>query len=569
MMALFRGPLPFYKLVYVSALISTVCSLLETSGLSLDLKMKAQDFEYILTWDAGNNTGTPTCFNVMYTAKSLNCLAWQAASETQSKTAETSQVQHISSSKSRSQQNEAPDYSVPESREQAICPTGAWSKTGKSRPNMKIVTECSNITRSFCNLTKEFTHFCKTYIILVELVTESEVHHSGLQFLPYQDTCLATPQFNISACPNCANVTVKLSPSLLKVYYELGYTVTVETSDLKEKCVDNITRQESFHTIIGDLSPNTNYCIAVDVKSSVNEQCTPSVPKCIIIGSKNKSGHIIFSILSGVFLSLIAGLAVCVLYKGGFICLRWEWPKVLNFTPHLTYSVFESDLEEALDAQVTQEIKKHIWGYDDDDGSESDHENDDLYTGRVFLGKISKSCSQEDIVEPLSVDCSSTTSTIAEPLGAQTENLPLLGCSCTTSEMTEPLDAEAENLQNDISKEESTRSQVFYLSEVNSINEPESEHSSCLNVNLNTVVLGISGKSWDVSAILNPYQGDATDLKESCASDAFKSKHFTDVLVMQSSDIHKLSSAWQSSNGSAESDSSDSETDCVSEYMRR
>ncbi|XP_061483773.1 interferon alpha/beta receptor 2-like isoform X2 [Rhineura floridana] len=391
MMALFRGPLPFYKL--------------ETIGLPLNLKMKSQDLEYILTWEAGNNTGTPTCFNVMYMATSSPCPAWHTARETQSKSAERSQVQHISSSKSRFQRNKAPDHLVPESEEVAMCPTAAWSKIDKDRSNMKIVTECSNITRSFCNLTKEFTELCKTYIIVVELVTKSEVYSSNYPFLPHQDTCLATPQFNISACPNCANVTVKLSPSLLKVYYELGYTVTVETSDLKEKRVDNKTRQESFHTIIGDLSPNTNYCIAVDVKSSVNEQCTPSVPKCIIIGSKNKSGHIIFPALGGIFLSLAVGLALFGLYNTGFICVRWKkWPKVLNVTSQSAYLVFESDPEEVCTVQATQESNKKVWRYNYDD-SESDVD-DDLYTGHVFLSKISKSCSQEDIVEPLSKGCS-------------------------------------------------------------------------------------------------------------------------------------------------------------------
>ncbi|XP_060129578.1 interferon alpha/beta receptor 2-like [Zootoca vivipara] len=506
MMTFFMGQLHFYKLVYVSALISALCSLLETS-VQLKLKMEPRDFEYILTWEAGNNTGTPTHYNVMYRAISYPIL------------------------------------------------------------NMKIVTECSNITRSFCNLTKEFTDPRESYKIVVDQVTESGVHSSAIQFSPYPDTCLTSPQFEISACPRCANVTVKLSSSLLQVYQELDYTVTVIRDNVKEKRVVNTTRQESFHTVIGDLSFNKNYCIAVDVKTSLNHQCTPSVPKCIMLSSSNISGHIIFPALFGILMPLVVVLALFVLYKTGVICLRWrKWPSVLSITPKLDYSLFKTEPEEVHTVQVTQGSKKKVCGYNfDEEDSESIAGNDDLYAARVFLGQTSK-----DNAEPPSFDCSSATSKIADPQDDETENLLLIGCSSATSEMPEPVDAEADNLQNDISKEECPTFQLFHPSpEVDSTNEPDLECSSCSNINLDTVVLGISGENRDISATLSPFEEDAADSKELCVSDAFKPKHFPDALEMQNSDIHNLSCSWQNSNGSGESESSDSETDCVGEYMSR
>ncbi|CAI5772630.1 interferon alpha/beta receptor 2-like [Podarcis lilfordi] len=562
MMAFFTGPLHFYKFVYIGALISALCNLIETSA-ELKLKMKAEDFEYILTWEAGNNTGTATCYNVMYKERSSVC-PWL------SKSAGRNQVHDSSFSKSKSQQNEAPV-----SGELAICPAGAWSKSGKDRyprPNMKIVAECSNITRSFCNLTKEFTDPCKAYIIVVDQVTESGVHYSAIQFSPYADTCLTPPQFEISACPSCANVTVKLSASLLHVYQELDYTVTVIRDNVKEKRVINTTRQESFHTVIGDLSFNTNYCIAVDVRTSLNNQCAPSVPKCLILSSNKISGHIILPALFGILMSLAVILILFVLYKTGDICLRRrKWPSVLSITPKLDYSLFKSEPEEVHTVQVTQQSKKKVCGYNsDEEDSESVAGNDDLYTAHGFLGQTSKSCSQEDNAEPPSLDCSSTLSTIADPQDEETENLLLIGCSSAPSEMPKPVDAEAENLQNDISKEESPTIQIFHPSpEVDSANEPDLECSSCSNVNLNTVVLGISGKNMDILATLSPFEEDAADSKELCVSDAFELKHFTEALEMQNSDIPNLSCSWQNSNGSGESESSDSETDCIGEYMSR
>ncbi|XP_034971808.2 interferon alpha/beta receptor 2 [Zootoca vivipara] len=555
MMAFFMGPLHFYKFVYIGALISALCNLIETSA-ELKLKMKAQDFEHILTWEAGNNTGTATCYNVMYKAGRSIC-PWLSKS---------AEVHDSSFSKSKSQQNEAPV-----SGELAICPAGAWSRTGNNRYprlNMKIVTECSNITRSFCNLTKEFTDPCKLYIIVVDKVTESGVDSSAIHFTPYLDTCLTLPQFEISACPRCANVTVKLSSSLLQVYQELDYTVTVIRDNVKEKRVVNTARQESFHTVIGDLSFNKNYCIAVDVKTSLNHQCTPSVPKCIMLSSSNISGHIIFPALFGILMSLVVVLALFVLYKTGFICLRWrKWPSVLSIKPKLDYSLFKSEPEEVHTVQVTQESKKKVCGYnsDEEDSESIAAGNDDLYAARVFLGQTSK-----DNAEPPSLDCSSATSKIADPQDDETENLLLIGCSSATSEMPEPVDAEADNLQNDISKEECPTFQLFHPSpEVDSTNEPDLECSSCSNINLDTVVLGISGKNRDISATLSPFEEDAADSKELCVSDAFEPKHFIDALEMQNSDIHNLSGSWQNSNGSEESESSDSETDYVGEYMRR
>ncbi|XP_042313682.1 interferon alpha/beta receptor 2 isoform X2 [Sceloporus undulatus] len=529
--------------VYISVITSVSCSLLDKPT----LKMNPRDFEYILTWETGNNTRMPACFSVMYYERTstLNCPI-----ETGSDLSKKGKGQDPSSSKSGSQQSEDSDHQVLQPGEPPVCPSLPEGSVQLQNNKYRTVMECSNITRSFCNLTKEFSDPCKTYIILVEQVTENGVRSSTSRFNPYLDTCLSEPEFNISACPNCVNVTVKLSSSsLLNVYKDIKYTVTASTAGLPDKQDNNTTKQQSFYAVMGNLLPNRNYCLTVDVCTTVaTKQCTPSSPKCIITSSKNKSDHITTAALTGVFMPLLVVLILFVLYEVGLICLKTDWPNVLEIIPKLAYSVFDSVPEELHTVKVTEKSKKKVWHYDDDDyvdddnDSGSDVENNGFYTVR----KIFKNSSTVDTMEDLSIDRSSS-----------------------ANETVEPGTPEAESFQNEINEGESgTTNQFFnHSSEVNSTNEPELKPSSCLNVNLNTVKLGTSVDTLDVPATLDPDQEDSANLKESCINDDSESIHFTDIPNVQS--VHSLLCAWQnSSESSEESESSDSETVNVG-YMGR
>ncbi|XP_020651865.3 interferon alpha/beta receptor 2 isoform X2 [Pogona vitticeps] len=538
MMTLFMGPLNFYKLAYTSVMMMcTLCSLVELSNSEFRSEVKRQDFEYFLTWEAGNNTEASACYTVLYTTNSLHCPI-----EIESDSSERHKVQNASFSKSRSQQSENPIHQVSEPGDPSVCP---WSKTAKdSLPSKwKAIAECSNISRLFCDLTKEFTDPCKNYKILVVQVTESGIHRSLQIFNPYLNTCLGLPQFNISACPNCVNVTVKLSSSsLVKVYEELDYTVTVAAEGFPNKYSHNKTREESFHTVINNLHPNRNHCITVDISTTVNnKQCTPSSPKCIIIKPKNQSDVILPAASAGIGMSLILVSILLILYNTGFICLRKKWPKVLKLMPILHYSIFESDPEETHNIQVTQENKKKVRGYYDDEEEDSGSDVENAYIIRR-TDKISKSLSVVDTMEQLSTDHSSATSDTAGLLAA-----------------------EPEVLQNEIDKGETVPNKLFNPSEMNSTEEPESCHS---NVNLNSVKLGISDKNWDVTAVLSD-QEDPADLKELCISHGSESTLFTDLSNVQTARAHNISLDWQKSDESGESESSDSETDNVGDYMRR
>lgn len=54
-----------------------------------------------------------------------------------------------------------------------------------------------------------------------------------------QTACLGPPEFNISACSNCVNVTVKILSSILKIYKKVDYTIKVKSVD-SEKLVSGL-----------------------------------------------------------------------------------------------------------------------------------------------------------------------------------------------------------------------------------------------------------------------------------------------------------------------------------------
>lgn len=54
--------------------------------------------------------------------------------------------------------------------------------------------------------------------------------------------------------------------------------------------IDNTTQQDSFFTILEDLHPNKNYCIAVQVSNGFKPQCTSTIPKCVMLDSNNGQG---------------------------------------------------------------------------------------------------------------------------------------------------------------------------------------------------------------------------------------------------------------------------------------
>ncbi|CAM5079322.1 unnamed protein product [Eretmochelys imbricata] len=497
-MAVVIVPLCFCQLVYLGILTATLFSLPEASVINppQKLTMNSQNFQHILSWEPGSNTTMPAYYHVMYIGVSRSEKGW------------------------------------------------------------KIAKDCSNITHLSCNLTKEYEDYTDTYIAMVQSFTEHGVLNSSVsEFSPYRSTYLGPPEVNLTACTTCINVIVKLpaaylkEKSLIDVYQELDYMTIVESFDRKEKIpIKNETSEESFSYVVGSLHSYTNYCVSVAVAASINHYSIPSALKCIITPSNTQPGYGIIPILSGGLVSLVIGIFLLGLYKGGFICLKSKpWPKVLETTNNLHCSVHEPDPEKMCSVQVMyKEMKKKEWEYSYDDDSESDSENSGDYTRHDILGRVPSSHAKSNTFVHQTIDYPSaeSSSEAIELLGSEAEN--------------------SEEHQSVISENEST-SRVFFhpSSEVNSSSTSGLSNSACFNINLNTVMLRDPDKTWDDSATLISQQKDAVDFQDSSASDALESKFFTNTVDVKKPDCHNISHELQKPSISDESDVSDSE------YIRR
>uniref|UniRef100_K7G373 Interferon alpha and beta receptor subunit 2 n=1 Tax=Pelodiscus sinensis TaxID=13735 RepID=K7G373_PELSI len=490
---------PFAFLFECFLILATFSFNLETSLINSPQKltMNSQNFQHILSWEAGNNTTVPTYYHVQYIALS-------------------------------------------------------------SKKEWKDAEECSNTTRLFCNLTKEYDDYENSYIALLKSFTEHGVFNlSSPDFSPYRATYLGPPIVNLTACPGCINVTVKLpavylkEKSLIDIYKKLDYSTTVESSDRKEKTSANETSEECFSYVIRSLRLNTNYCVSVAVTASLNSHSIPSALKCIITKSTTRKGDGTIPILSGGLVSFVLGVLLIGLYKGGFICLKsGPWPKVLETTNTLHCSVHVPDPEIVCSVQIIhKEIIKKEWEYcddDDDDDSGSDSENSDEYTKRGILGRIVNSHAKSNTFVQQSIDCASAES---------------------SSQAIKLLDSDAENSEEDqsvIKENESTSKVLFHpSSEVNHSSTSDLRNSACFNINLSTVMLRDPEKTWDESTTLVTHQEDEVDLQDYCAFEEFESKPFTNIDYSKRPDCHNSSHEWQKPSVSDESDTSDSE------YIRR
>ncbi|XP_025070213.1 interferon alpha/beta receptor 2 isoform X2 [Alligator sinensis] len=490
------GPLHFYQLASVI-------------NPQFNVTMTSQNFQHILSWEAGSNTTVPTYYQVKYSS----------------------------------------------------------FRSGE----FQIAEECSNITHLFCDLSEYFTDEHENYKAMVQGFTGSKVFTSSTCCLiPYLDTSLGPPALNITPYPSSINITITLPASHLKregkvlslidIYDELKYVITVRTSDAQVVTLKNTTTKEHFATVVEGLYPNANYCVSVAVTAHLKDKSIPSTLKCVITGSISQQGYPAVSIIGGVLVALVVCVILFILHRAGIIRLKTKkWPSVLKTTRNLGYSVCEPEPENVSPVQVVfQDIKKKVWDYnyggdDDDEDDDNDTGNNGVYTMHGIIHRYSGDHAEQNISVKQSMDCISIES---------------------ISQSNELLDTDVENSgeqQISIKKNEDTSAEesCHPSDEENCSMASVSRNSTCFNINLNTVMLGDLEKPWDDTSPLISHQEDADDLPECGDSDALESKLFTDAVDVQKPDCHNISHEWQKSSFSDESDLSDSGTDQVTEYIGR
>lgn len=135
---------------------------------------------------------------------------------------------------------------------------------------MKVVKDCINVTRSFCDLTDVWVNTTDMYIPQVVGFRENAklVICMGSFFLA-PDKPLDPPEFEIVGFTNHISVNVKFqfdSPGILseELQFYLAFIEEHAGNSVKRhqpQITGNITK--NFNYVIDKLIPNTNYCISV------------------------------------------------------------------------------------------------------------------------------------------------------------------------------------------------------------------------------------------------------------------------------------------------------------------
>uniref|UniRef100_A0A8C4U3G5 Coagulation factor III n=1 Tax=Falco tinnunculus TaxID=100819 RepID=A0A8C4U3G5_FALTI len=409
------------------------------------------------------------------------------------------------------------------------------------RRNWKIAKQCSDITQLSCNLTDDFKETFTQYSALVESIIGTEVFNSSLlHFAPLTDTFLGPPEINISSCLNCINVTIKLPTSyyrengkllsLIDIYKSLYYVITLKTPDGEHKRPQEETTEEIFNTVIEELYPNRNYCVSVMITASINKHSIPSAWKCVTADSVAEpvADYHTAAVAGAMCVSLmLAGVLKC-LHAGGYILQTEALPRALVFIRTLTYSPWTFESEKIASVEIIyKEMKKKA---NESSGGVSDEDDSDDSESNAI---------------------NST-------------------CDDSSSQASENPDANPEDFENhemDVEEDKDTSSELLNpFSKVNSNYSSRQRESPCFTIDLKTVLLGASEENMDSSAALLSSQEDAADWQ--CAR-AFEA-NLDDTENMQKPNCHNDSQEWQNScHSSDESDSSDSDMEQNTEYIRR
>ncbi|NXC07655.1 INAR2 protein, partial [Orthonyx spaldingii] len=150
---------------------------------------------------------------------------------------------------------------------------------------------------------------------------------------------LGPPEVNITSCPNCINVTVKLPTShfrdkgkllsLIDIYEELDYDITLKSLNGEHKRPRQKTTEEVFSTVIEELYPSRNYCVSVVVTASLNRHSTPSPWKCVTADLEAQQGYHEVAVAGAVGVSLIIAAVLKCVHAAGFIHQKIALPQTL------------------------------------------------------------------------------------------------------------------------------------------------------------------------------------------------------------------------------------------------
>ncbi|NXH51554.1 INRA2 protein, partial [Rhabdornis inornatus] len=151
---------------------------------------------------------------------------------------------------------------------------------------------------------------------------------------------LGPPEVNISSCPNCINVTIKLPTShfrdkgklqsLIDIYGELDYIITLKSQDGEHKRPRQKTTEEVFSTVVGELYPSRNYCVSVAITASLNKHSMPSPWKCVAADSEpQRQGYREVAVAGAVCVALVIAAVLKCVHAAGLLLPKISLPQTL------------------------------------------------------------------------------------------------------------------------------------------------------------------------------------------------------------------------------------------------
>ncbi|XP_058696917.1 interferon alpha/beta receptor 2 isoform X2 [Poecile atricapillus] len=421
--------------------------------------------------------------------------------------------------------------------------------------------QCSGIAQLSCELTEDFNDTSAVYFYYVQSVGGAQVPSSYVhKFEPFTQTILGPPEVSITSCPGCINVTIKLPTShyrdkgkllsLIDIYKELYYDITLKSLEGEHKRPRQNTTEEVFSTVIEELYPGRNYCVSVVVTASLNKHSIPSPWKCATADSQPQQGYHEIAVAGAVCFSLVIAAVLKCVHAAGFIDPKISLPQSLECIRQLAYSAWVYEPEDTASVEIIpKEVKSKARACrgsasDDSDSSDSDSSApcDHNYTRREGLGRgsVPRGWLTPSTLGQYSVSSSEHSSSQAGDSAA-----------------AEP--HESQEQQGHPGGEGDMRSEFL---------SPFSEsqgNSECFTISLQTVQLGSLEQDGHSSAA-PPAQEDEGDWH--CAHD-LQAKLLEDTGSVEdapcSNDFHE----WQDSSSSEESNPSDSDTEHGTGYMRR
>ncbi|XP_045245201.2 interferon alpha/beta receptor 2 isoform X3 [Macaca fascicularis] len=254
-----------------------------------------------------------------------------------------------------------------------------------SKPeDLKIVKNCANTTRSFCDLTDEWRSTHEAYVTSLEGFSgNTTLFNCSHNFWLDIDMSFEPPEFEIVGFTNHINVIVKF-PSIVEeeLQFDLSLVIEEQSEGIVKKHKPTIKGNMSgnFTYIIDKLIPNTNYCVSVYFDHNDEQAVIKSPLKCTLLqpGQESESAESakVGGIITVFLIALVLISTIVTLKWIGYICLRNSLPKVLNFHNFLACPFPNLPPLEAMDIVEVIYInrKKKVWDYNYDDESDSDTE---------------------------------------------------------------------------------------------------------------------------------------------------------------------------------------------------